>query len=114
MIGDRLGDVFQIQAEFLGLDYQLLEFRSQQTSAFGGSGRGGSGHDCADAWQDFQHPLAHQLRNDFMGRIGVDLQLFAQCADRGERVAGPHLARNNRLLRGIDYLLINRDTGLKC
>jgi hypothetical protein len=77
MIGDSLGDVFQIQAEFLGLDNQLLEFRSQQASAFGRSGRGGSGHDCADARQDFQHPLGHQLRNYFMRRVGVDLQLFA-------------------------------------
>jgi len=114
MIGDSLGDVFQIQAELLGLDNQLLEFRSQQTSAFGGSGRGGSGHDRADAWQDFEHPLGHELRNYFMRRVGVDFQLFAQCTDRGKGVAGPHLARNHRLLGGIDHLLIDRNTGLKC
>lgn len=107
MIGDSLGYVFQIQAEFLGLDNQLLEFRSQQTSAFRGGGRGGSRHHCADAWQDFQHPLGHQLRNYFMRRVGVDLQLFAQCTDRWKGVAGPHLARDHRLLGGIDHLLIN-------
>ena len=114
MISDSLGDVFQIQAELLGLDHQLLEFRSQQTAAFGGSGRGGSGYDCADAWQDFQHPLGHQLRNYFMRRVGVDLQFPAKSTDRGKGVAGPHLARDHRLLGGIDHLLINRDAGLKC
>ena len=81
MIGDSLGHVFQIQAKFLGLHHQLFEFRSQQTSAFSGGGRGRRGHYSADAWQDFQHPFSHQLRDHFMRGVGVDLQLLAQCTD---------------------------------
>ncbi len=114
MIRDGLGDVFQIQAEFLRLDNQLLEFRSQQMPAFGGRGRGGSGHHRADTRQDLQHPLGHQLRNYFVRRIGVNLEFLAQCTDRRKGVAGPHLTRDHRLLGGIDYLFINRNTGLKC
>ena len=77
MIGNGLGYVLQIQAEFLGLDNQLLKFRSQQMSAFGSGGRGGSSYHCADARPDFEHTFRHQLCNYLMRRVGIDLQLFA-------------------------------------
>jgi len=107
MVGDGLGDVVQIQAQFLGLDNELFQLSSQQPSAFGGGGRGGRGHDGTDARQDFQHPLGHQLRDDFVSRVGIDPQLLTQRTDRREGVARPHLASDYGLLGGIDYLLID-------
>lgn len=111
---DSVSNIVQFQAEFFGLNDQLFQFGVQQASAFRRSGRGRLGYDGSDAWQNCQHALSHQLGDYFMRRVGIDPELFAERAYRGERIARTHLSRNNGLFGGINHLLINRDAGSKC
>src|SRR6266851_6276252 len=50
------------------------------------------------------------MHNYLMGRIGVDLELLAQCAHRGKRITGTQLARNHCFLCRVHDLLVKRNT----
>ena len=76
-------------------------------------GRRSPGHHRSKAWMHFQNPLRDQLRHHFVRRIGVDLERLAQRAHGGKRLARAHLARDHRLLGGVDHLLAEGDARLK-
>lgn len=114
MVGDGLGDVFQIQAQFLGLNHELIQFSAQQAPAFGS---GWCGRDGTYAGQDFQHAFGQQLRDDFVRRVGVNFEApGSRPAPKGRRRRAAfgrrspkELARNDcsaRLLGGIGHLLV--------
>src|SRR6185295_19667274 len=62
---------------------------------------------------DFDETFLNQLRDDFVRRVGIDLERLAQRPDRREGLAGKHLPRDDGFLGGVDHLLGNRNAGLK-
>jgi hypothetical protein len=65
----------------------------------------------ADSGAGFKQALAHQMGNDLVRCIGIDLEFFAQGADGGERVTGAQLAGDHGFFRRVDDLLEERDAG---
>jgi hypothetical protein len=53
------------------------------------------------------------MGDHFMGGVGVDFQRAAEHAHRWERIAGAHLAGDDRLSGGINHLLVQRHAGLE-
>ena len=47
-----------------------------------------------------------KLRDHFVCRIGVDFEGFAESADGGKGFARAHLAGDDSLFGGVDYLLV--------
>jgi hypothetical protein len=55
---------------------------------------------------NFENAFVHELHNDFVSGIGIDLQRFAEFAHGGEGVTGAHLAGDYGLFGGVDDLLV--------
>ena len=111
MLGDAGEDVVASDAEALGFDDELLDLAAEELSALFAGGVGAGGDHVADAGTGFEKAVADELCDDLVGGVGVDLELAAEDADRGEGVSGKELAGDHRLLRGEDDLLEERDTG---
>ena len=110
---DGAGDFIQIQAQPLGFHHQLFHLFLQQRAALGRGGSGELSHHRSQAGTHFDQAFCDELRHNFVRRVGINLQGFAQSADRGERVARPHLARDHGLFRGVDYLFVERNARLE-
>ncbi len=81
MIAERGGDIVEFEADFFCFDYQLLELGFQQVSPLRGGGGSAFGHYGSYAGADFDQALGDQMRNHFMGGVGIDFQGFAKSAD---------------------------------
>ncbi len=64
----------EIEAQFLGFDYQLLQFLFEQMTALGCRRTQTFHHNRADAWADFQHALRHQMTDHFVRGVGIDFK----------------------------------------
>jgi len=85
----------------------------KQLGAFARRGRGQLGNQRAASRVHFQQPIGDELRHHLMSGVGVDFQFLAEGADGRKTVAGPHLARDDRLLGRVHDLLVDRYAGLK-
>src|SRR4051812_34380249 len=92
---DRVDDVIALEAEASCLDHELLDFGGKQSAALGGGGTTSVGDQRADSGPDFEQPVAHELRDDLLGCVWVDLQRLAQVPDRREGRAGSELSGND-------------------
>lgn len=77
MSGDRRLDFFPIDTETLSLDDELLNLTPEEFGTLFAGGIGKLGDDGADTGTGFKQALIDEVRNDFMGSIGVDLEIFA-------------------------------------
>ena len=102
---DGVDDVLQLDTDAQGFDDQLLDFVLQQPLAVAGAGRRPRGHDRADAGLHLEPAFLNQMLNDLVRRVGMDLQLGRERADRGKGLAGLKLAADKRLGRGEDDLV---------
>ena len=109
MLGDAGEDAVAGDAEALGFNDEFLDLAAEELGALFAGGVGEGGDDIADAGAGFEEAVADELGDDLVGGVGVDLEFAAKGADRGEGVAREELARDHRLLRGVDDLLEERD-----
>lgn len=114
MFGESLDDVVEVETEFFRFDHQRLKIFLQQIAPFGGRRRHARGYDSAEARVNVEQALRDELADDFVRRIGIDFQLFAEFADGGKRVTGANLPGDHRLFCGIDDLFANRGAGFEC
>jgi hypothetical protein len=91
----------------------VLEFVVEKKGALGGCGAGWLSDDCAGARTNFEQAFIDQMGDHFMGGVRVDLQRAAEDAHRRKRIAGAHLAGDDRLPGGVDYLFVQRHAGLE-
>ena len=106
-------DLVQIESELLGLDYELFQLFRQQIAPFGRSRGDTLGNERPKTGAHLDQSLGHELTNYLMSRIRVDLQFLAKRADGRKRLPRTKLSGDDGLFRGIDDLLVERDTGLE-
>ncbi len=111
MLSDAGEDVVAGDAEALGFNDELLDLATEELGALFAGGVGERGDDVAYSGAGLEEAVADQLSDDFVGGVGVDLELAAEGADGGKGIAGEKLAGDHRLLRGVDDLLEERDAG---
>ena len=106
MASHGVRNFLEIQAKLLGLHDELFHFLLQKHATLGGRRRGQFGNNRAEAGAHLDQTFGDELRNNFVRRVGVDLEGFAQSANRREGVAGAHLPRDDGLFRGVDHLFV--------
>ena len=57
-----------------------------------------------DARADLEQAVADQFRNDFLARVGIELECLAQLAHRRKRVPGLQFTGDHRLRGRVDDL----------
>lgn len=113
MLGDGREDVIERDAETLGFDNQLLDLFAEELSALFARRLGERGDDGADSGKRFEEPFGDEMRDDFGRSVGIDFQIFAERADRGEGVTWTELPGDHGAFCRIDNLLEERDAGAK-
>lgn len=114
MFGKSLDHVIKVEAEFLRFNNQRLKIFLQQIAALGSRRRHACSYDRAKTRVNIKQPLRDELADDFVRRVGVDFQLFAEFADGRKRITSAHLTSDDCFLGGVDDLFANRSARLEC
>jgi hypothetical protein len=104
--------VFQRNADLHGLYGELFDFACKEAYA-SIAPRRRLGYHSANAGKHFEEALGGQLRDHFLGGIGVNFHGASQGADGRKGVAGAELAGENGFFGGKDNLVRDGDAGLR-
>jgi hypothetical protein len=109
--GEGVGDVVEAHAEAFGFDDELFEFTVEEQGTLGRGGLARKGDDGAGAGENFEEAFVEELRDDFVGGVGIDFEFGAEGTDGGEWVAGAELSGDQGAFRGVDDLLVEGGAG---
>jgi hypothetical protein len=113
MLGDGFLHVGEVDTETLGFDDEFFEFVVEEIGFFGFGGGGALGDNGSGAWTNFEEAGVDETGDDFVGRVGIDFELFAEDADGGKFVTGEELAGDDGFGGGVDNLLVDGGAGFE-
>jgi len=113
MIGDVAAEIVEGQSESIGLDDEMFDLIADEVRPVGSFEGGALGDDGSESRVDFEEALGHEFRDDFMGRIGVNLQTLAEGTNGRESLTRRHVAGEDGFLGSVDYLLVDGDARLE-
>jgi hypothetical protein len=113
VLGDSFLHVRKIDTEALGFDDEFLDLLAEEIGFFGFGGGGTLGDNGDGAGANFEEARVNEAGDDFVGGVGVDFELAAECADRGKFVTGAELTGDDGFRGGVDDLLVEGDAGLE-
>lgn len=113
MIGEGLGEIFQFEAEPLRFHNNRLDLTFEQAGFLAPGGLRACGYDGAQAGADFEKAIGNKTGDNFVGGIGIDLELPAESADGGEGIARTELAGHHGLGGSVNDLLIELAAGME-
>src|SRR5262249_40695562 len=95
-----------LESKTTRFDDELLDLGGQQGATLS-CGRAPPIRDQrANSRLDLEQPVAYELGDDFLRRVGIDLECLAQLTHRRERGAWQKLAGHDRLRGGVDDLSV--------
>ena len=103
----------EINTAALGFDNELLDFLTKQLGSFPGTGWRQSCHCRTRSRVNLEDTFVDQLRDDLVGRIGIDLQFLAEDTYGRKGFPRTHLTRHNGFLRSVDDLVAEGGSGTK-
>ena len=110
---NRGDDVIARQPKLPGFNEKLFQVVIQQLPPIHRGARRQGGDNRPDSRVDRQYTLRRQLSNHLVRGVRIDLQLSTQSAHGRKRITRKHLPRNDRLLSGVNHLLVERDPWLE-
>jgi hypothetical protein len=104
-------DILNFESDALGFDGELLHFALQQVLALAWTRLGDPRYDGPYAGPHFEPTALNQVLDNFVRRIGMNLELRGEESHGRERLAGPQLAADGGLLGGENKLVKDGFTG---
>jgi hypothetical protein len=108
---DGVLDVVEVDAKTFSFDHKLLEFVLKEISFFGFGRSWELGDNSRRTRTDLEKARVDKTGDDFVRRVGIDLEFAAEDTDRRKIVAWTELARDDGLCRGVHDLLVERRAG---
>lgn len=98
-------DVLNFESDALCFDSELFHFALQQVLTFSSARLGDRSNDRPNARTHFEPALLNQVLNDFMRRVGMNLELRSKRSDGRKRLARLQFPADERFLRGENELV---------
>lgn len=113
MVGEGFGEIFELKAEALRFDDDGLDFAFEQPGFLSLRGFRAGGNDGANAGTNLEKTGSHEASDHLVRSVGIDFEIAAESADRGEGVAGAKLSGHHGLSGGVNDLVIEFAAGLE-
>jgi len=104
----------QVDSDSLGLHHQLLHLAVEQPLLIAGTRCRRLGNNRADARANLEKAFMDQVLDNFMRRVGVNLQVGGQRADGREWLSRQEFAADEGLRGGVNHLIEDRLARPEC
>ena len=99
----------QVYAEFFGLDHKLLDLLPKQFRSLRLRSLRKLGDHRSNSREALEQTIREEPGHHLVRGVGIDLEFLTKKTNRGKRISRAELSRNDRFLRGIHDLLVQRN-----